>query len=512
MVRNAWLRALSPAWLTAGVLLSGCPRPGLAPDDETTTDTTTTTSMSTSSDTTTSSNDTTTTTTTSTSDTTTTTTTTTDTSTTTTTSGEPVIFVTIAKPGVDAGSSVAITSGGQVLWAGVQGPTGLEADGFVKLVQMDGTESWSYEGQQGPGFQQVFQAVQSGALLFGVGTGVPAGGAEKDGFLVQLSSGGAENKVSVVSSAAEDRITAVAPASDVNGGVFVAGTLGGTSLVPEAGGATFGGPDDLFVMLVDKFGFGSWRMVCAGTAPASSARALVRDAASGTLYLGLVVAGALDVPRTDGALEIKPAVGDPSDGAVYVVDEGQPASAPVTNHLLFRSAGADTIEAIAKDVDGTFYVAGTYKGPELKVNGVSLVQGNSDGQIEGFVARMDAAGTVKWKQRFSGNGNQRIHALALGGGSLVIAGSLDDDGVLGAAQVPHTSGVDFVVARLDSETGEVLSVQVSDGTGNEWPAGIAVDGDGGAWITGDFSTAFSFAGKQATANGDFDAFLLRLPP
>ncbi len=485
-----------PALVATGLLLAGCPRPGLAPAEET--DTTTTISETTTSETTTSG--------------TTDTTGTTDATTTTTTTVEPVIFVTISNPGADIGSSVSVISDGRVLWAGVQSPTAGDVDGFVKLLAPDGTEVWSYEDEKGPGLQQVFQAVESGPSLFAAGAGLfPPGDSDLDGFTSRLSKGGIIEKKSVVSSPVIDGMTALAPAGDPMGGVFVAGTVGGTSAVPEGGGSTFGAPDDVFVMRIRQDGFVPWNMVCAGGTPASSPRALVRDAVNGRLVLGLIVRGPLAIPG-EGGLEIAPIGADSSDGVVFLVDEATQPGTAVTKHLLFRSTGADTVEAIAMDDQGGFFVAGTYTGDELKLDGVVIASGNPDGQREAFVTRFDPAGAEMWTQRFGGAGNQRILALAFAGGSLHVAGALDDDGVLANDPVAHGGGVDLVVAKVDPGNGEVVSLRVSDGPGDEWPASLAVDGGGGVWLTGDFSGEMSFAGKQATANGAFDAFLVRLPP
>jgi hypothetical protein len=217
------------------------------------------------------------------------------------------------------------------------------------------------------------------------------------------------------------------------------------------------------------------------------------------------------VPEGIG-VELPPLGADPSNGVVLVIDPTLEATKPVTRHMVFHSTGADTVEAITTDNQGYFYVAGTYAGPELFLDGTSIVSGNPDGKAEGFVARFDPAGTFLWARRFGGSGNQRIQALAFGGGALYLTGTLDADGDLLDTPVMHGAGVDLVVAKIVPETAELAGLQVSDGTGDEWPAALTVDNKGGVWVTGDFSGDLSFVGKKATANGAFDAFLFRLPP
>lgn len=425
--------------------------------------------------------------------------------------GEPVLFKTLSNPGIDAGTSLALGAGGRVLWGGGQSLTTGDFDPFVIALEADGSEAWRYEAPKGAGYQQVFQVVESGPSVFAAGTGALEGASDTDGYALRLSPAGLFERLSVVGSTADDTMAVLAPAGGVDGGVFAAGTVGGTAAVPEGAGASFGSADDLFVMRIQQDGFVPWNMVCLGAAQASIPRTLVHDEARSRLYLGLTVRASITVP-IDGGLELKPANGDPSDGAVYVIDPALSASAPVTELLTFRSAGADTVDAIAAAGDGTFFVAGSYRGAELKLNGAALLSGDPDGKEEAFVARVNPAGVVSWVQRFGGPGAQRAHALVRAGGALYLAGTLEAPGVLAGTPVAHAAGVDLVVAKLDAETGEVVSLQVSEGKGDEWVAALAVDGKGGVWLTGDFSGELSFAGQKALAIGDFDAFLFRLPP
>lgn len=492
-----------PLFVVAGSLvLSGCPRPGLAPETDTETTTTTTTTSDT--DTTTS-------------DTTTSDTTTSDT---TTSQGcEPdcppeALLLTVASPGIDAGFGVRLTSTGDALWAGSVAKQGGDPDAFVKRIAPDGSIVWSHEEPTGPGFQAAHQVVESGTRLFAGGIGV-FGGADLDGFVLRLTSGGLHDGLATIASPGGDSASVLAPVAGAGGGVFVAGAVGGTADVPEGGGATFGDADDLFVMRIREDGFVPWNMVCAGAAKASIPHALDHDEAHATLRLGLTLMGQLALPYAppDDPMELKPPAGDPSDGLVLLVDTTKSSAAPVTGHLLFRSAGADTVEALAPaEPDGSFYVAGSYTGLDLKLNAVAFLSGDPDGKSEGFVARVSPDGSWKWVQRFGGSGNQRIVALALGADGLHVGGTLDATGTLGDTMIPWTAGVDFVVARLDRETGEVLGASASSGAGDEWVAGLAVEPGGALWISGDHSGALSFAGKTGSANGDFDAFLFRLTP
>jgi hypothetical protein len=191
--------------------------------------------------------------------------------------------------------------------------------------------------------------------------------------------------------------------------------------------------------------------------------------------------------------------------------------------------GADDEEtyAIAVDISGNAYVTGcTYSnsfpkkvGPDMTFNG---------GPTDAFVAKVKADGTGLAYCGFIGGGpsdrgygNECGYGIAVdGSGNAYVTGITDST----EATFPVTVGPDLTYNGLD----EAFVAKVkADGTGlaycgyiggenNEYGSGIAVDGSGNAYITGQTdSTEATFpvtVGPDLTYNGslDYDGFVAKI--
>ncbi|MBN2490874.1 MAG: SBBP repeat-containing protein, partial [Planctomycetes bacterium] len=183
----------------------------------------------------------------------------------------------------------------------------------------------------------------------------------------------------------------------------------------------------------------------------------------------------------------------------------------------------DDAYGIAVDSTGCAYVAGsTYSseqsfpvtvGPDLTFNGL----------VDAFVAKVNPQGTALLYCGYLG-GNQRDVARAIavdGAGQAYVTGWTRSSEqsfpvTVGPDLTFNGGGYDAFVAKVNAAGTGLLYCGYIGGTGSESGDGIAVDGAGNAYVTGDtISSEQSFpvvAGPDLTHNGNDDAFVAKVNP
>lgn len=192
--------------------------------------------------------------------------------------------------------------------------------------------------------------------------------------------------------------------------------------------------------------------------------------------------------------------------------------------------------AVAASTDGGAFAAGTFaKTLRLGEGEPALTSAGAD---DGFVARLDEKGRVRWARRLGGAGDQAVHALApLPDGGAVFAGDWDGgfDGTLegstptssgasGASRGPAlapasssalpsaanaSSGHGIFVVALDSRGARLWARVFPQNDGTATVRGVAVDAAGRVAVAGDFDGALD-VGRALRALGARDMFLVRL--
>ena len=155
--------------------------------------------------------------------------------------------------------------------------------------------------------------------------------------------------------------------------------------------------------------------------------------------------------------------------------------------------------SIALDGAGNVYLDG-YFGGQIAFGTNTLT---STGSRDGFAAKLDAGGNVKWATRWSNGVNDYPQGVAVDGGGNVFAAEY--------------SGT-FAAVRKLSPTGAQLWVdQIGPGTGSALAFGVATDATGNAYVCGSFtgnvdfnpgSATYTVNGGAASENG----YVLKLTP
>jgi len=174
---------------------------------------------------------------------------------------------------------------------------------------------------------------------------------------------------------------------------------------------------------------------------------------------------------------------------------------------------ADSATGIAVDGNGNAYVAGNTTSTDF--NTVNPIEGD-EAAFDCFVARLNPAGDdLIYSTYLGGDGIDIARGLAVDGdGNAYITGFTDstDFNTLNPADSENGSSREAFVAKLSS-TGSLSYSTYLGGTDLEDGRAIAVDGSGSAYVAGETgSTDFPVVAAIEDFNADRDAFITKLHP
>jgi hypothetical protein len=183
----------------------------------------------------------------------------------------------------------------------------------------------------------------------------------------------------------------------------------------------------------------------------------------------------------------------------------------------FGGTGPDAATSIRVDGEGNMYLAGATNSTDFPT--VNPIQGALRGNSDGFLSKLNAAGSALiFSTYLGGNNNDIIEGLTLDHvGDLYITGytiSSDYPTTPGAFQTTHVGLQDAFVSKVNaSGSGLVWSTYLSGG--NDAGYGIAVDTTGHAYVTG-VTESQSFpvtpGSFQPYYHGSGDAFVTKFTP
>jgi hypothetical protein len=152
---------------------------------------------------------------------------------------------------------------------------------------------------------------------------------------------------------------------------------------------------------------------------------------------------------------------------------------PVTRWNTFLGgSGDEEVAAIGFDSAGNIYVAGNSDAPWG-----SPVRAHA-GKYDGFIAKLDASGSLLWNTFLGGAFDDYVNGLAIDGdGNAFVTGR--SEGAWSSAPAPASpyNDVDSFVAMVDA-SGNVQWLTFSGGDGAETGNGVALDGMGSVYATG----------------------------
>jgi hypothetical protein len=175
---------------------------------------------------------------------------------------------------------------------------------------------------------------------------------------------------------------------------------------------------------------------------------------------------------------------------------------------------------IAVDGSGNAYVTGLTSSTEATFPVLEGPNLTYNGDFDAFVAKVSSSGaSLLYAGYIGGSGFDSARGIAVdGSGNAYVTGFTNStEGtfpVLAGPDLTHNGGVDAFVAKVSSSGASLLFAGYIGGTGADYGYGIAVDGLGNAYVTGNTtSTEASFpvvGGPDLTYNGGSDAFVVKV--
>ena len=167
------------------------------------------------------------------------------------------------------------------------------------------------------------------------------------------------------------------------------------------------------------------------------------------------------------------------------------------------------------DSTGNVVVAGQYQGIVNFGTGsvTSYTNPSSGPTVDAFVAKYSASGTPVWSRSMGGDASDAATSVAVDfSGSVVVTGyQASTSADYGGGTLVSQGGSDIFVAKYASTGGYVWAKTIG-GTGSDAGTGVAVDGSGNVFVTGQFDVSASgvdFGGGALFSAGNKDVFLVK---
>jgi hypothetical protein len=190
---------------------------------------------------------------------------------------------------------------------------------------------------------------------------------------------------------------------------------------------------------------------------------------------------------------------------------------PLVYSTYIGGSGYDRGNAIAVDGSGNAYVTGATNSPDYDVT-PGAFQTTNGGGYDVFVTKLNATGTaLVYSTYIGGSGDDYGNAIAVDeSGYAYVTGvtrSTDYPVTLGAFQTTNGGGGDIFVTKLNATGTALVYSTYIGGSDFEQGHGIAVDGSGNAYVTGETrSTDYPVTpgAFQTTNGGGADVFVTKV--
>ena len=171
------------------------------------------------------------------------------------------------------------------------------------------------------------------------------------------------------------------------------------------------------------------------------------------------------------------------------------------------ATGSASVQGVGHHEDGGAYVVGTFEGSLALPRAKPLT---SRGRSDGFVARVDKRGALRWATAFGGADTDAATALSGGGDRGVVIAAVIGHGAQVSGQPVQAPGHPAsVVARLDA-TGRLLWQRAIGSTDYVMVTDVAMDATGAVVAVGSFAGTMRVGNTVITSAGAQDAFVLML--
>ncbi len=170
------------------------------------------------------------------------------------------------------------------------------------------------------------------------------------------------------------------------------------------------------------------------------------------------------------------------------------SSGGLTWNTFLGGSGNDVGRGIAVDGSGNVYVAGY-----SSATWGSPVRAYTSG-YDAFAAKLGSSGGLTWNTFLGGSGSDFGNAIAMdGSGNVYVTG--ESDATWGSPVQAYTAGNDALLAKLNSSGGLTWNTFLG-GSGSDFGIGIAVDGSGNVYVTGESDATWGSPVRAYTSGND----------
>ena len=302
-------------------------------------------------------------------------------------------------------------------------------------------------------------------------------------------------------------------AVDGSGNAYVTGFTYSTDYDVTAGAfqTTFGGSADVFVTKLNATGTALVYSTYIGGSDDDRGYGIAVDGSGNAYVTGWTQSTDYDV--TAGAFQTT----NGGSGDVFVT-KLNPTGTALVYSTYIGGSGDDQGYGIALDVSGNAYVTGLTGSLNYDVTPGAFQTTNGGGAYDVFVTKLNDTGTgLLYSTYIGGSDVERGTGIAVdGSGHAYVTGtthSTDYDVTTGAFQTTFGGSADVFVTQLNpTGTALVYSTYIG-GSSGDVGNGIAVDGNGHAYVTGlTYSTNYDVTtgAFQTTFGGGADVFVTKL--
>ena len=285
-------------------------------------------------------------------------------------------------------------------------------------------------------------------------------------------------------------------AIDSQGNLYVTGQFGNTTTFGSHT-LTANGYGDIFVAKLDPSGNWLWAVNAGGNREDLGYGIAVDDAGNAcvTGYFKDTATFGSHTLTASGNTDIFVAKIDPSGNWLMAVKAG--------------GTSGDEGYGIAVDGGENAYVTGRFEGTAT-FGSHTLT---SDGDRDIFAAKLDPSGNWLWAVKAGGDSSyERGQDIAVDGvGNAFVTGRFYGTATFGSHTLTASGNTDIFAAKLDP-SGNWLWAVKAGGTDIDYGYGIALDGTGNIYVTGEFFGTATFGSHTLTASVGSDIFVAKLDP
>jgi len=288
---------------------------------------------------------------------------------------------------------------------------------------------------------------------------------------------------------------AYAVATDAQGNSYVTGHFQGDSAVFDGHVVPGRGDYDLFVVSYDKAGRFRWVRAAGGKGYDYGHGVAVDNQGD------IIVAGAIVGEATFGDVVVRNEPGAHIFVAKYHAD-GELVWVKVSTGKASGSA-----HGVVVDGRDNIYLGGLSAGAGFfGAQPLSSPKGTS-----ALVAKLDRDGQVLWLRQHPGEPSCLFHEIACDAQGRVWASGMFKGKAQVGPEAYATTGekdADALLCHYDAD-GKLLWSRVGQGSGVDYGLGVATDGTGDVFLTGEFSEVFTLGGKSLRSRGATDVYVAR---